>query len=211
MDRVLNLLVALPPALVLALVFLLPALEASTFLGLVVPGEVAVLVGGVLAHEGRLPLWAVIVAAVAGAALGDQVGYLVGRRYGRRLLARTPRRFVRSGELRRALDLIRRRGAMAVVLGRWAAALRALVPGLAGMSGIPRGPFTAANVAGGALWAVTVAVLGYLAGASYRVLERRLGWGGEAVLALVLLLVAVRVIRSRRAARREREAAAERS
>ncbi len=205
MDRVLNLLVGLPPALVLALVFLLPALEASTFLGLLVPGEVAVLVGGVLAHEGRLPLWAVIVAAVAGAALGDQVGYLVGRRYGRRLLDRTPGRFVRSGELSRALDLIRRRGAVAVVLGRWAAALRALVPGLAGMSGIPRGAFTVANVAGGALWAVTVAVLGYLAGASYRVLERRLGLGGEAVLALVLLLVAVRVIRARGAARRNRE------
>ncbi|MGW5671037.1 DedA family protein [Micromonospora sp. NPDC003776] len=208
MDRLLNLLVALPPALVLALVFLLPALEASTFLGLLVPGEVAVLVGGVLAHEGRLPLWAVIVAAIAGAALGDQVGYLVGRRYGHRLLARTPRRFVRSGEVRRALDLLRRRGAVAVVLGRWAAALRALVPGLAGMSGIPRAEFTAANVAGGALWAVTVAVLGYLAGASYRLLERRLGWGGEAVLALVVLLVLVRVVRSRRAARREREASA---
>lgn len=203
MDRVLNLLVALPPALVLALVFLLPALEASTFLGLLVPGEIAVLVGGVLAHEGRLPLWAVVVAAVAGAALGDQVGYLVGRRYGRRLLNRVPRRFVRSGELHRALDLVRRRGAMAVVLGRWAAALRALVPGLAGMSGIPQRTFTLANVTGGALWALTVAVLGYLAGASYRLLERRLGWGGEALLAVVVLLVLVRIVRARRAARRD--------
>ncbi|WP_446215516.1 DedA family protein [Micromonospora sp. IBHARD004] len=206
MDRVLNLLVALPPALVLVLVFLLPALEASTFLGLVVPGEVAVLVGGVLAHEGRLPLWAVVVAALAGAALGDQAGYLVGRRWGRRLLDRMPRRFVRSGELRRALDLVRRRGALAVVLGRWAAALRALVPGLAGMSGIPRRTFTLANVTGGALWAVTVAVLGYLAGASYRLLERRLGLGGEVLLAVVLLVIAVRIWLGRRAARRERAA-----
>lgn len=204
MDRVLNLLVALPPALVLALVFLLPALEASTFLGLLVPGEVAVLVGGVLAHEGRLPLWAVVVAALVGAALGDQIGYLVGRRYGRRLLERTPRRFVRPGQVGRAFALIRRRGAMAVVLGRWAAALRALVPGLAGMSGIPQRTFTLANVTGGALWALTVAVLGYLAGASYRLLERRLGWGGEALLGLVVLLVLVRIARGRITARRER-------
>lgn len=206
MDRVLNLLVALPPALVLILVFLLPALEASTFLGLLVPGEIAVLVGGVLAHAGRLPLWAVVVAAVVGAALGDQVGYLVGRRHGWRLLKRVPRRFVRSGELDRALDLVRRRGAMAVVLGRWAAALRALVPGLAGMSGIPQRTFTLANVTGGALWAFTVAVLGYLAGASYRLLERRLGWGSEALLGLVVLLVVVRIVRARRRAVR-REAA----
>lgn len=204
MDRLVNLLVALPPALVLALVFLLPALEASTFLGLLVPGEVAVLVGGVLAHEGRLPLWAVVVAALVGAALGDQIGYLVGRRYGRRLLERTPRRFVRPGQVERAFALIRRRGAMAVVLGRWAAALRALVPGLAGMSGIPQRTFTLANVTGGALWALTVAVLGYLAGASYRLLERRLGWGGEALLGLVVLLVLVRIARGRITARRER-------
>ncbi|GAA2703624.1 DedA family protein [Micromonospora olivasterospora] len=202
MDRVPDVLVALPPALVLALVFLLPALEASTFLGLVVPGETAVLVGGVLAYEGRLPLWAVVLAAVAGAAVGDQVGYLVGRRYGHRLLARTPGRFVRSGEVRRALDLVRRRGAAAVVLGRWVAALRALVPGTAGLSGMPRRTFTLANVGGGALWAVTVAVLGYLAGASYRLLERRLGLGAEVLLAVVVLLLAVRVWRLRRAARR---------
>ncbi|WP_091193605.1 DedA family protein [Micromonospora narathiwatensis] len=208
MDRVVSVLVALPPALVLSLVFLLPALEASTFLGLVVPGEVAVLVGGVLAHEGRLPLWAVAVAAIAGAALGDQVGYLVGRRYGHRLLDRAPRRLVHPEDVRRGLALIRRRGAFAVVLGRWVAALRALVPGLAGMSGMHHRTFTVANVAGGALWAVTVAVLGYLFGASYRLLERRLGWGSEALLALVVLLVLVRLLRARRAARRARKTSA---
>ncbi|MEU8165794.1 VTT domain-containing protein [Micromonospora sp. NPDC049004] len=204
MDRVLNVLVALPPVLVLVLAFLLPALEASTFLGLVVPGEVAVLVGGVVAHSGRLPLWAVVVVALAGAVLGDQVGFLVGRRYGRRLLNRAPRRFVRSGEVRHAFDLIRRRGAAAVVFGRWAAALRALVPGLAGMSGIPRRTFTLANIAGGALWAAAVAVLGYLAGASYGLLERRLGLGGEVLLAVVALVIVARIWSGRRAARRER-------
>ncbi|MCF0094691.1 DedA family protein [Micromonospora sp. MH99] len=206
MDRVLNVLVGLPPVVVLVLAFLLPALEASTFLGLVVPGEVAVLVGGVVAHSGRLPLWAVVVVALAGAVLGDQVGFLVGRRYGRRLLNRAPRRFVRSGEVRRAFDLIRRRGAAAVVFGRWAAALRALVPGLAGMSGIPRRTFTLANVAGGALWAAAVAVLGYLAGASYGLLERRLGLGGEVLLAVVALVIVARIWGGRRAARRERAA-----
>ncbi|MEU8264065.1 DedA family protein [Micromonospora sp. NPDC048999] len=204
MDRVLNVLAVLPPALVLTLVFLLPALEASTFLGLVVPGEVAVLVGGVVANQGRLSLWAVVVAAIAGAALGDQVGYLVGRRYGPRLLDRVPRRLVHSADVRRGLDLIRRRGVLAVVLGRWVAALRTLVPGLAGMSGMAHGAFTIANVTGGAVWAAAVAVAGYLFGASYRVLEQRLGWSSEALLALVVLLVLVRVIRARRAARRER-------
>lgn len=78
-----------------------------------------------------------------------------------------------------AISLVRRRGALAVVLGRWAAALRALVPGIAGMSGMPQGRFTVANIAGGAASATTVAMLGFGAGASYRVLERRLGLASE--------------------------------
>lgn len=180
-------LVRLPAWLVLTLAFVLPALEASTFAGLVVPGEIAVLIGGVVAHDGALPLWSVVVAAVAGAVSGDQIGYLVGRRYGPRLTDRMPARVRRSGDVDRALDLLRRRGAPAVALGRWVAVLRALVPGLAGMSGLRRVPFTVANVLGGALWATTVAVLGYLAGASYRALEHRLGLGSEILLGVLVL------------------------
>lgn len=199
MSALVDAIINLPPWLVLALVLLLPALEASVFVGLVVPGETAVLIGGVVAHGGGLPLWSVIAAAVSGALLGDQVGYLVGRRYGQRLMDRMPARIRRSGELDRALELVRRRGAVAVVIGRWAAALRALVPGVAGASGMSRARFTAANVVGGTLWAVAVSFAGYAAGASYRVLERRLGIGGEVVLAAVLLAAAVWILRSRRA------------
>lgn len=196
-------LLSLPPWLVLVLVFLLPALEASVFIGLVFPGEIAVLVGGVVAHGGRLPLWAVILAGVGGAVVGDQVGYRVGRRYGPTLIARLPRRMRESGELERATALVRRRGAVAVILGRWAAALRALVPGVAGMSGLPATTFTAANVVGGAVWAGAVAGLGYLAGAGYRTLEHRLGLGSEIVLAAVAVLVAAGIWRSRRHARQD--------
>jgi len=200
-SAVIDAIASLPPWLVLVLVFLLPAVEAALFVGLFVPGETAVLIGGVVAHAGGLPLWGVIVAAIAGAAVGDQVGFHVGRRYGRSLLERLPRRMRKPEDIDRALSLIRRRGAMAVVLGRWAAALRALVPGLAGMSGMSQGTFTLANLAGGSLWAATVAVAGHLAGASYRVLERRLGVGSEIVLAVVVIAVVVVVVRARRRAR----------
>lgn len=192
---------SLPPWLVLVLVLVLPAVEAALFVGLIVPGETAVLIGGVVAHSGGLPLWAVVVAAITGAAVGDQVGFHVGRRYGQSLLDRLPQRMRKHGDVERALALIRRRGAMAVLMGRWAAALRALVPGLAGMSGMSQRSFTVANLAGGALWATAVAVAGYLAGASYRVLERRLGLGSEVVMAVVVIVVLVAVIRARRRAR----------
>ena len=182
-------LLALPPWLVVALVGLLPALEASMLLGVILPGETAVLAGGVLAQAGVVPLWVVVLAAVAGAAVGDQVGYTLGRRYGPRLLARLPARMRESGTVERAQSMLRRRGAVAVVVGRWVAALRALMPGVAGMTGVGRHRFTIANIIGGAVWATAVAVAGYLAGASYTVLERRLGLGSEALLAATVVLV----------------------
>jgi membrane-associated protein len=191
-------LTGLPWWLVLGAVAALPALEASTLIGVVVPGETAVLAGGVAAHAGLVPLWSVIVAAIGGAVLGDQVGYSLGRRYGAGLLRHLPRRVRDSAGLERALDLVRRHGALAVVLGRWAASLRALVPGAAGMSGISRRRFTIANLAGATVWASAVAVAADLAGAAYPTLEHRLGEVGLVLLVVAVLLLARYVARGRR-------------
>ncbi|MER7251413.1 DedA family protein [Kribbella sp. NPDC000426] len=202
MNAVFDWLASLPAWLVLTAVCLLPALEASTFLGLVVPGETAVIIGGVVAHAGALQLWAVIVAAAIGAIAGDQVGFVVGRRYGPGLLERLPGRLRRPERIEQTLALIRRRGAVAVVLGRWTAAFRALVPGIAGMSRMQRIRFTVANVVGGVVWAVLVAGGGYLAGASYKALEQRLGLVSGLLLAgFVGTAVVALVIRHRRRAR----------
>jgi undecaprenyl-diphosphatase len=199
MNAVFDWLANLPTWLVLTAVCLLPALEASTFLGLVVPGETAVVIGGVIAHAGALQLWVVMVAAAIGAVAGDQVGFVVGRRYGSALLGRLPGRLRHPERIERTLALIRRRGAVAVVLGRWTAAFRALVPGIAGMSRMRRTHFTVANVIGGLIWAVLVAGGGYLAGASYKALEQRLGLvSGLLLAAFVGTVVAVVVVRRRR-------------
>lgn len=198
MSSVVDYLLMLPAWLVLLVVVALPALEASTFIGLVFPGEIAVLVGGVVAHGGSLPLWAIMLAASMGAALGDQVGYLVGRRYGQALLGRLPPRVRASGDVDRAMPLVARRGALAVALGRWAAALRALVPGVAGMSEMGQLKFTVANVAGGTVWACTVALLGYFGAASLQTVETRLGLASEIVTAGVAVIIVVLVLRHRR-------------
>ena len=196
-DRILT----LPAWLVLAFVFLLPALEASAFVGFVFPGEVAVILGGVAASRGTAPLWAVIAAAVAGAVIGDSAGYLIGRRWGERLLAgtigRLPviRRHLRQ-HLESARAYVRRRRGSAVFFGRFTAALRVLVPGLAGMSQVDYPTFLVYNVAGGALWGTGMAVLGYLAGASYKHVEKIAGRAGLGLLALIVIgLLTSRLVR----------------
>jgi len=196
-DRILS----LPGWLVLVLVFAFPALEASAFVGFVVPGEIAVILGGVAASRGMVPLWAVIAAAVSGAIIGDSIGYLVGRRWGTHLLHGTVGRLpVIRTHLDKNLDsaraYVRRRKGSAVFFGRFTAALRVLVPGLAGISEVHYRTFLAYNVAGGTLWGAGFAVLGYVAGASYHRVERIAGQAGLILLGLIVAgLITSRLLR----------------
>jgi membrane protein DedA with SNARE-associated domain/membrane-associated phospholipid phosphatase len=175
----------------LAIVFGLPALEASVFVGVVVPGEIAVLLGGVLAFEHRVSLPAVIAAAVAGAICGDTIGYLVGRRFGRTILEGSLGRLVRREHLDRAERYLAERGGPAVFLGRFTAALRALIPGLAGLARLRYRTFAAYNAAGGAVWAAGFVLLGYAAGTGWRRVEHL---AGRASLLLLLVVVVVGAI-----------------
>jgi undecaprenyl-diphosphatase len=196
-DRILS----LPGWLVLALVFAFPALEASAFVGFVFPGEIAVILGGVVASQGRVPLWAIIIAAVSGAIIGDSIGYFVGRRWGTRLLHGTIGRLpiIRDHlhkHLESARAYVRRRKGRAVFFGRFTAALRVLVPGLAGMSHVPYLSFLFYNVLGGVLWGTGFAVLGYAAGASYKHVEKVASRVGLGLLAFIVVgLVLSRLLR----------------
>src|SRR5665213_1544203 len=160
-----------PTWLALLVVFAMPALEASTFLGFIFPGEIACLLGGVLAYQAKLALVLVIVVAIAGAVIGDSIGFAVGYRYGDMLLRKVPERFLKPEHVERTKQLILKLGGRAVFVGRFAAALRALVPGLAGVSKMRYRTFLWWNLAGGAVWATAVVVAGYLAGKAWRTME----------------------------------------
>ena len=200
MSHLAERILTLPPALALLLVFALPALEASAFVGFIFPGEIGVLLGGVLANQHKLALWAVLIAGIAGAIIGDSVGYEVGRRYGRWLLDKIPNRILKQEHLDRAEESVRRNGGKAVFLGRFTAALRVLVPGFSGMSSIPYPKFLAWNAAGGTLWASTFVVLGYLVGSQYQRVEHNATLVGILLLAAIVAVVVVKTVRSRRRA-----------
>src|SRR6266542_1750935 len=187
----------------LALVFALPALEASAFVGFVFPGEIAVLLGGVLAYQGRISLGAALAAAILGAVVGDSAGYVIGRKWGRAILRGTIGKLpvIRhhiEKNLDRAQEYLQRRGPQAVVLGRFTAGLRVMVPGLAGMSKMRYWRFLLFNVIGGAVWATAFVLLGYFGGAAWHQVAGIASKGGLVLLALIVVgLTAVRAARNR--------------
>ena len=198
MTGFLHSLLHLPAPVVLSTVAALVFGEAAVFLGFVFPGETAVLLGGFLASTGRVSVAALAIVVVVAAIVGDSVGYEVGKRLGPRLL-RT-RMFRRHEErVDRARAFLDGRGASAIFVGRFTAFLRAVTPGLAGLSGMRYRRFLAWNAAGGLVWGVGCVVAGYLAGSSYEQVAGALGQGGAVAAAafVVVALVAWRVARRR--------------
>lgn len=178
----------LPPWVALLVVFALPALESSAFVGFIFPGEVALILGGVLASQGSVPFVAVIAAGVVGAAAGDSIGYAFGRRYGRRLLDSTLGRFINHRHFDRAETYLAQRGGKAVFFGRFTAALRVMIPGLAGMSGLRYRTFVTYNVASAGIWATMSVLFGYLGGNNWRQVAHLASQIGLAALAAVALV-----------------------
>jgi membrane-associated protein len=187
----------LPTWIALLIVFAMPALEASTFLGFIFPGEIACLLGGVLAFESKVSLALVIVAAVTGAVVGDSVGFAIGFRYGDALLNKVPPRFLKPEHVVRTKELIVRLGGRAVFVGRFAAALRALVPGFAGVSKMRYRTFFIWNFAGGTVWATAVVIAGYLAGNAWHRAASDISLIGWCVLGVVVLMAVVWWVRRR--------------
>jgi membrane-associated protein len=174
--------------------------ETAVFLGFVLPGEAAVVLGGVLASRGHVSIVLLAAVVVVAAILGPLVGYEIGRRMGDRLFAARVLSRIPGG-VTRARSTLQARGGLGVLIGRFVAILRALVPAAAGAAQVPYRTFLFFNAVGGLIWGVGYSLLGYLAGSAYVVVEKRVGTGLAIVIAaLVLAAVATWAVRRHRAA-----------
>jgi membrane protein DedA with SNARE-associated domain len=188
---------SLDPLTIYVVVGLLAFAESAAFLGLLVPGETALLLGGILASQGRVSA-VVLIAVVAPAAVaGDLTGYGIGYRWGDRLLrTRLLRR--RRRALDRAGEVLARWGGPMVLFGRWVGAVRACLPALSGMARMPLRRFLPYNVLGATTWAAGCVLLGYLAGASLSRLHAITGYTSATIVALALAVAATVLVVSRR-------------
>jgi undecaprenyl-diphosphatase len=193
-SQLLSALADWPPALVYVLAAVIVGAETATILGLVAPGEITLLIVGFLCYRGTLHLAVALPVLIIGALIGDSLGYLEGRRVGPKL--RTTRLGRRVGEQRwvKADALLLHHGGRAVLMARFIAFARTLVPRLAGMSGMPYRSFLPWNAIGVVGVAGGTLVVGYLAGRSYATATKLFGQATSALLALVVVIVVIVII-----------------
>ncbi len=162
-------------------------LERSILLGLIVPGDVIIALGGVYAARGDLNVAAVMAIAFVAAISGESTGFWLGRRYGMRLIRRLPFLNRIEPRLQGVEAYFERHGGKTVALGRYATAAGAFIPFVAGMAGMRYRRFLLFDVPAVLLWAVGITLVGYVFGRNLDLVETilsRFGWGILAVLVL---------------------------
>ncbi|MQA98391.1 MAG: DedA family protein [Streptosporangiales bacterium] len=198
-TELLDWLQSLPPIGVTAGAGFLVFGECTLGLGFIAPGETGLFVLGAAADTPAKFAFMWLVTTVC-AVLGDSVGYLIGKRIGPRL-RRT--RFVRNhgAGWDRATDLLRRRGAIAVLIAIFLPVLRTLVPAAAGTAGLPYRKFLPAVTVGAALWCALHIGLGSAAGEAARRAEQLAGTGGWlVVVGIVVVGVVIALVKRRKLA-----------
>ncbi len=145
--------------------YLLPAIIGLESMGVPSPGETALILAAVLASQGKLQIWLVILIGVSSAILGDNLGYLLGRRLGRDVLeAPGPFRKRRVAVIAAGDRFFERHGAKAVFFARWIALVRFAAAWLAGINEMHWRTFFFWNALGGISWGVTYGLVGYFGG-----------------------------------------------
>ena len=157
-------------------------LETAAFVGLLVPGETVVIVGGVIAGQGEIDLLPLIGIVWASCVLGDSVSFFIGHKLGRGFVLKHGARFkIDERRLEKVEAFFDRRGGMTILIGRFVGLVRALAPFVAGSSGFPYRRFLPFSVIGCGLWVSLFSVLGYV---FYRSFDRVTAVAGQATLAL---------------------------
>jgi membrane protein DedA with SNARE-associated domain len=176
LDRILDISPDLLNPLAYWIILLISFLEPIPILGAFLPGQILLILGGVLVKRGVLDFGDAVAFATAGAVMGDFVNYFVGARYGDGFLTRYGKHFfLKADRLDRIRTLLHDHTGKTLILGRFSSVTRCAAPFLAGSSGIPFPRFLCYNLAGGFAWSLGLVSLGWFFGEGYEIASRHLG------------------------------------
>ncbi len=164
--------------------------ETGAFVGLVVPGETVMLLGGAVAGQGAISIYLLIAIAWFSAWAGDTTSFFLGRRLGREFVMRNGPRFGISHErFEKVEDYFSRHGGKTIFIGRFISLVRAFAPFIAGSSGMRYRAFVPYSILGTGLWASAHILIGYFFSRSIDTAAKYAGRGAFLLGTLIVLVV----------------------
>ncbi len=179
-------------------------LETSILVGLVVPGDVIVVVASTGIRDAT-EFGALIVAAIVGSLAGESIGFALGRFLGPAIRRGPLGRRIGERNWIRAERYIAKRGGIAIFISRFIPVLHSLIPLTVGMSPLRYRLFIAWTTPACVLWSIAYVTVGHVAAESYRQLSQHLHWAGiifaAIILAFVIIVARVKKVLRRREAK----------
>ena len=172
------------------LAFLLAAAESFPVLGALIPGTAVIVAFGALVPTGALHFWFLLLFTTLGAIVGDGLPYWLGHHYKERAGTTWPFR-KRPGLIAAGEAFFARHGGKAILIARFTPGVRAVVPLVAGITGLSAKRFYIMNVLSAVVWAPAHVMMGVVIGESLTVLNAVAGRLAALVFVLLVLLVLI--------------------
>ncbi|WP_157963492.1 DedA family protein [Actinocorallia populi] len=158
-----------------------------------IPSELILPLAGFTASQGDMNVVAVLVCTTLGSVLGALALYWVGALLGRErtlaLAAKLP--LVKLDDITKTEAWFLKHGRKTVFFGRMIPIFRSMISIPAGVERMPIGVFTLLTATGSLIWNTIFVMAGYTLGENWELVEKYVGMGSKAVLAIVLVAVLV--------------------
>ena len=166
--------------------------ETGAFVGLVVPGETVMLLGGAVAGQGAIDIYLLIAIAWFSAWAGDTTSFFIGRRLGREFVLKNGPRFgIGHERFEKVEDYFSRHGGKTIFIGRFISLVRAFAPFIAGSSGMRYRAFVPYSILGTGLWASAHILVGYFFSRSIESAAKYAGRGAFVLATTIVVVVAI--------------------
>jgi membrane protein DedA with SNARE-associated domain len=166
--------------------------ETGAFVGLIVPGETVILLGGAVAGQGAIDIYLLIAIAWFSAWAGDTTSFFIGRRLGREFVLKNGPRFgIGHERFEKVEDYFSRHGGKTIFIGRFISLVRAFAPFIAGSSGMRYRAFVPYSILGTGLWASAHILVGYFFSRSIESAAKYAGRGAFVLATTIVVIVAI--------------------
>jgi undecaprenyl-diphosphatase len=166
--------------------------ETGAFVGLVVPGETVMLLGGAVAGQGAIDIYLLIAIAWFSAWLGDTTSFFIGRRLGREFVIKHgPKVGISHQRFEKVEDYFSRHGGKTIFIGRFISLVRAFAPFIAGSSGMRYRAFVPYSILGTGLWASAHILVGYFFSRSIETAGKYAAKGAFLLATLIVVVASV--------------------
>lgn len=138
--------------------------ETGLLFGFFLPGDSLLFTAGLLASQGYISFWPLLIGVIIAAILGDSFGYWFGRKTGPALFTKEDSLFFKKRYVHETQAFYEKHGRKTIILARFMPIIRTFAPIMAGVAQMNYRTFIQYNIIGGLIWSGGGTIAGYYLG-----------------------------------------------